>query len=91
MDATLEPRLVIQSRPGIPYVEGDFLVAAYQRGYRWGREEVRALLDDITTNERDAEARAATLRTTSCSPSSSSAAETTQRPNPGSSSTGSSD
>lgn len=56
MDATLEPRLVIQGRPGIPYVEGDFLVASYQRGYRWGREEVRALLDDITTNERDAEA-----------------------------------
>lgn len=56
MDATLEPRLVIQGRSGIPYVEGDFLVAAYQRGYRWGREEVRALLDDITANERDAEA-----------------------------------
>jgi Protein of unknown function DUF262 len=56
MDATLEPRLVIQGRPGTPYVEGDFLVAAYQRGYRWGREEVRALLDDITANERDAEA-----------------------------------
>ena len=56
MDATLEPQLVIQGRPGVPYVEGDFLVAAYQRGYRWGREEVRALLDDITANERDAEA-----------------------------------
>lgn len=56
MDATLEPRLVIQGRAGIPYVEGEFLVAAYQRGYRWGREEVRALLDDIAANERDAEA-----------------------------------
>lgn len=56
MDATLEPRLVIQGRAGIPYVEGDFLVAAYQRGYRWGREEVRALLEDIAANERDAEA-----------------------------------
>lgn len=56
MDATLEPRLVIQGRAGIPFIEGDFLVAAYQRGYRWGREEVRALLDDIAANERDAEA-----------------------------------
>ncbi|NYG55277.1 DUF262 domain-containing protein [Nocardioides perillae] len=56
MDATLEPRLVIQGRAGVPYVEGDFLVAAYQRGYRWGRDEVRALLDDIAANERDAEA-----------------------------------
>ena len=26
---------------GEPFVSGDFLVAAYQRGYRWGREEVR--------------------------------------------------
>lgn len=56
MDATLEPRLVIQGRAGVPYVEGDFLVAAYQRGYRWGRDEVRALLEDIAANERDAEA-----------------------------------
>lgn len=55
IDATLEPRLVIQGRAGIPYVQGDFLVAAYQRGYRWGREEVRALLEDIAANERDAE------------------------------------
>ena len=55
MDATLEPRLVIQGRPGIPYIDGTFIVAAYQRGYRWGRDEVRALLDDIVANERDAE------------------------------------
>lgn len=57
MDATLEPRLVIQGRAGVPYVQGDFLVATYQRGYRWGREEVRALLEDIAANERDAEAQ----------------------------------
>lgn len=56
MDATLEPQLVVQGRAGIPYVQGDFLVPAYQRGYRWGREEVRALLEDITAHERDAEA-----------------------------------
>lgn len=57
MDATLEPRLVIQGRAGAPYIQGDFLVAAYQRGYRWGREEVRALLEDIAANEREAEAQ----------------------------------
>src|SRR4051794_22956689 len=26
---------------------GDFFVPAYQRGYRWGEQEVRQLLDDI--------------------------------------------
>lgn len=55
MDATLEPRLVIQGNTGTPYADGTFIVAAYQRGYRWGRDEVRALLDDIVANERDAE------------------------------------
>lgn len=28
-------------------ITGDFFVPAYQRGYRWGEHEVRALLDDI--------------------------------------------
>lgn len=28
-------------------IEGDFFVPAYQRGYRWGEHEVKALLDDI--------------------------------------------
>ena len=28
-------------------ITGDFFVPAYQRGYRWGEQEVRALLDDI--------------------------------------------
>ena len=28
-------------------VKGNFWVPAYQRGYRWGREEVTQLLDDI--------------------------------------------
>lgn len=27
-------------------IEGDFLVPSYQRGYRWGKEEVTRLLDD---------------------------------------------
>ncbi len=40
-----------------PFVEGEFYVAAYQRGYRWGRDEVRQLLDDIKANRRDAEKR----------------------------------
>ena len=37
-----------------PFIEGEFFVAAYQRGYRWGREEVRQLLDDIKAHKRDA-------------------------------------
>ncbi len=28
-------------------ITGKFLVPAYQRGYRWGEEQVRLLLDDI--------------------------------------------
>src|SRR5262249_25222876 len=38
--ALLEPRLVGD-------VEGTFIVRDYQRGYRWGPDEVRRLLDDI--------------------------------------------
>lgn len=38
--ALLEPRLVGD-------VEGKFFVPDYQRGYRWGPDEVRRLLDDI--------------------------------------------
>ena len=38
--ALLEPRLVGD-------VEGTFFVRDYQRGYRWGADEVRRLLDDI--------------------------------------------
>lgn len=56
MDATLEPRLVIRGEQGVPHVEGQFYISAYQRGYRWGRDEVRQLLDDIRTNAKEAEA-----------------------------------
>jgi len=38
--ALLEPRLVGD-------VEGKFFVRDYQRGYRWGPDEVRRLLEDI--------------------------------------------
>ena len=38
--ALLEPRLVGE-------VKGTFFVRDYQRGYRWGADEVRRLLDDI--------------------------------------------
>lgn len=38
--AILEPRLVGD-------VSGEFFVPDYQRGYRWGPDEVRRLLDDI--------------------------------------------
>jgi hypothetical protein len=39
--ATLEPRTVGS-------IFGEFFVPAYQRGYRWGEQEVRLLLNDIT-------------------------------------------
>jgi hypothetical protein len=32
-------------------VSGDFVVPGYQRGYRWGRPEVRRLLEDIQASE----------------------------------------
>lgn len=60
MEATLEPRLVMKGEPGKPYVQGEFFVAAYQRGFRWRREEVRQLLDDIRENARTAEANRTT-------------------------------
>ena len=31
-------------------VQGVFYVPSYQRGYRWGKEEVTRLLEDIYTN-----------------------------------------
>jgi len=37
-----------------PFIEGEFFVAAYQRGYRWGHDEVRQLLDDIKSHKQDA-------------------------------------
>ena len=54
MEANLETRLVIPGNDGEPYISGDFLVASYQRGYRWGRHEVRQLLDDIKANADEA-------------------------------------
>ena len=60
MEATLEARLVIPGNDDEPFISGDFLVAAYQRGYRWGRHEVRQLLDDIKGNADDARKRGKT-------------------------------
>lgn len=31
-------------------IEGRFFIPSYQRGYRWGQEEVKRLLDDIYAN-----------------------------------------
>lgn len=39
----LEPKLVGD-------ISGQYFVPSYQRGYRWGKEEVERLLDDIYTN-----------------------------------------
>lgn len=47
----------MKGEEGKPFVSGDFFVAAYQRGYRWGRDEVRQLLDDIKAHARAAERR----------------------------------
>lgn len=44
--AALERRLVGS-------IEGRFVVARYQRGYRWGDHEVRQLLDDVAGANRD--------------------------------------
>ncbi|WOC63288.1 DUF262 domain-containing protein (plasmid) [Paenarthrobacter sp. AT5] len=46
MDAILERRAVGD-------IEGSFFVPAYQRGYRWGTEEVGRLLDDIWASNGD--------------------------------------
>lgn len=35
---------------GVLEIKGDFFVPDYQRGYRWGENEVRQLLDDIYEN-----------------------------------------
>jgi hypothetical protein len=50
VEATLEPRLVISDE-----LAGEFFIPAYQRGYRWGREEVTRLLDDIKESGNDAD------------------------------------
>ena len=31
-------------------IQGDFYIPSYQRGYRWGKDEVSRLLDDIYSN-----------------------------------------
>ena len=31
-------------------IEGEFYIPSYQRGYRWGKDEVERLLDDIHAN-----------------------------------------
>ena len=41
--------IVLETRP-VGSVEGDFFVKSYQRGYRWGKEEVIRLLEDIYSN-----------------------------------------
>ncbi|MGY3320753.1 DUF262 domain-containing protein [Arthrobacter sp. TE12232] len=43
-ETVLEPKIVGD-------ITGAFYVPAYQRGYRWGKEEVERLLDDIWTSE----------------------------------------
>ena len=42
-DIILEPKLVGD-------IKGKYFVPSYQRGYRWGKEEVERMLDDIYSN-----------------------------------------
>ena len=42
-------RIVLETKL-VGDVKGSFYVPSYQRGYRWGRDEVIRLLDDIYTN-----------------------------------------
>ena len=32
-------------------IDGDFFVPSYQRGYRWGMDEVRRLLEDVSHSD----------------------------------------
>jgi len=45
-----QPELRLADLP-VSEISGSFFVPAYQRGYRWGRLEVRQLLDDVTASE----------------------------------------
>lgn len=38
--------VVLETRPVVE-IKGNFLVPSYQRGYRWGEDEVTRLLDDV--------------------------------------------
>ena len=42
-EAVLEPKLVNN-------IKGDFFIPAYQRGYRWEKEHVQMLLNDVWEN-----------------------------------------
>ena len=37
---------------GVLEIKGNFFVPDYQRGYRWGENEVKQLLDDIDENRK---------------------------------------
>ncbi|MCW2525822.1 MAG: hypothetical protein JWM76_682, partial [Pseudonocardiales bacterium] len=47
MDGTNRASAVLEERL-VGDIAGDFYVPAYQRGYRWGRDEVGRLLSDIS-------------------------------------------
>jgi len=34
----------------VGFIQGKFYIPSYQRGYRWGRDEVTRLLDDVNSN-----------------------------------------
>ena len=40
---------------GVLEIKGNFFVPDYQRGYRWGENEVKQLLDDIYENSQKKE------------------------------------
>ncbi len=46
----MEANQIILETKLVSEIKGTFIVPSYQRGYRWGRNEVVRLLDDIYTN-----------------------------------------
>lgn len=45
----MEHEIVLETKL-VGEIQGEFLIPAYQRGYRWGKDEVTRLLDDVYQN-----------------------------------------
>lgn len=48
----MDANVILEAKP-VCDIEGIFFVPSYQRGYRWGREEVRMLLRDIYGSQNE--------------------------------------
>ena len=45
----LQEKIILETRL-VGDIEGKFHIPSYQRGYRWGKNEVTRLLEDIFSN-----------------------------------------